>query len=424
MLTDTLQVATAIALLVAGTAVAWAVIGLLTAADRESGRFLQKLFVAAVLLRAAVALGTYLLLPYGALAPDQAGYLSAAKVVLATGSVDLGAVVNGRGWIYFNALLFHVFGFNPLLPRFWNCLVGGLTPVLCFVLARRLGAGHAARWSAVLAGFFPSLVVWSSLNLKDAAVYFLVVAGLLLTIQLREEPWRARRIAGIGITLLLLFSLRQFAAQLVAVAAVVALVVSSGPARRLGSGAHPWHTVGASIAVLVVLVLALGVLFPPLGARVYALTGLGQLAHLRHEFGLGARSVTNIDPGIGTLAGALRFLPFGVIDFMLRPFPWEPGSDLAVLTRPETIAYYILLAPAVLGVIASLRRTPALALPLVTYLAIGMVGYGLVISNLGTLYRERAPLVLVLFVFIGVAVDVLLPAPRDHETIALPEATD
>ena len=178
---------------------------------------------------------------------------------------------------------------------------------------------------------------------------------------------------------------------------------------------------GAPIALLIVLVLGAGVLFPKIGANMYAISGLGQLAHLRHEFGLGARSVTNPDPGIGTLAGALRFLPSGIVDFMLRPFPWEPGSELAILTRPETIAYYFLLIPAGLGAFFGLRRSPALALPLVTYVAIGMVGYGLVISNLGTLYRERAPLVLVIFVFVGVAVGVLRRPREDRVTVGRAE---
>jgi len=411
VVTGILQVATAIALLVAGTAVVWAVVGLVIGADRETRRFLQRLFLAAVLVRAALALGTYLVLPYGALAPDEAGYLIVAKALLASGRENIAAAEGGRGWIYFNALLIHSFGVNPLLPRFWNCIVGALSPLLCFALARRLGAGRAARWTAILAAFFPSIVVWSTLNLKDADVYFLVLAGLLLGLQLREEGPKLLRIAGIGLILVLLFSLRQFAAEVLAVALLVAWAASSRPARWLGSRRHPWRMVGAPIAALIVILLAVGVAFPPIGAHVYTITGLGQLAHTRHELGVGAKSVTNLDPGIGTLAGALRFLPLGLVDFMLRPFPWEPGSSLSGLTRPETVAYYILLLPAGWGALQGLRRSPAVALPLITYLVIGALGYGLVISNLGTLFRERAPFLLVLLVFVGVA----LGLPRRNQ---------
>ena len=412
---DNAQIGWGIALLAAATALVWVVVNRLTHTDRENARFVQGLFLAAVLLRAVVAVGDFLYLPYGALAPDEAGYVFAAKGLLASGSVNVGAAVTGHGWIYFNLLLFHAFGVNPLLPRLWNCLVGGLAPVLCFALARRLGAGRAARWSAILAAFFPSLLVWSTLDLKDADVYFLVLAGLLLVTQLRDGvALLMLRIAGFGLVLLTLFSLRQFAAELLATSAAVALVAASRPARWLGDRAHPWRTFGAPIAGLVVLGLIVGVLFPRVGTSMYTITGLGQLAHLRHEFGLGARSVTNPDPGIGTLAGALTFLPSGIVDFMLRPFPWEPGSELAVLTRPETILYYVLLLLAGLGILVGLRRTPAVALPLVTYLVIGMVGYGLVISNLGTLYRERAPLVLVLFVFVGLAIGALRPPENER----------
>jgi hypothetical protein len=408
---DSPQISEGIALLTATTALAWVAVGRLYVADRETAKFLQRLFLAAVLVRAGVALGTYVLLPYGALAPDQQAYVNAAKVLLASGPLHFRAALDSsQGWLYFNALLFHGLGLNPLLPRFWNCLVGGLTPVLSFALARRLGAGQAARWTAILVAFLPSLVLWSSLNLKDADVWFLVLTGLLLAVHFRNDIWLLPRIAGIGLILVILFSLRQFAAEVLALSALVALIAASPPARWIGSLRHPWRTVGAPIAVLVVLALAAGIVFPHIGAAIYKIAGLGQLVALRHGFGEGARSVTNADPGIGTLAGALRFLPSGVVDYMLRPFPWEHGTQLAVLTRPEAIAYYLLLVPAALGVLLGLRRAPALALPLVTYLVIAAVGYGLVISNLGTLYRERAPLVVLLFVFAGLGIGVLWPS--------------
>ena len=271
-----------------------------------------------------------------------------------------------------------------------------------------------ARLSAVLVAFFPSLVAWSSLNLKDADVFFLVLAGLLLAVQMEFDLWLPLRFLGIGVILVALFSLRQFAAELLALAAVVALVSASPPARWLGSWRHPWLMVGVPVTVLVAATLAVGVAVPRLGAWMYMTGGLEQLAHIRHELGVGARSVTNADPGIGTLAGALRFLPSGMVDFMLRPFPWEPGSELASLTRPETVLYYLLLLPAALGALIALRQSPGRAIPLVTYLVIGALGYGLVISNLGTLYRERAPLQTVIFVFVGVAVGMLRRSEREQ----------
>ena len=67
------QIGSGIALLAAGTALAWVVVNRLIHTDRENGQFVQWLFLSAVLLRAVVAIGNFVYLPYGALAPDEAG---------------------------------------------------------------------------------------------------------------------------------------------------------------------------------------------------------------------------------------------------------------------------------------------------------------------------------------------------------------
>jgi hypothetical protein len=425
-----IQIAVAVALLGIVGAIAGGLLGKIFPDDPEGARFLRRLFLGAVFFRTAIAVGTLFFLPYGYLAPDEAGYVTSVKATpsesiparsfpqvaiepnppesapgapssLTRAVVAVVDSVNGRGWDYFNARL----GGNRLLPRLWNCVVGSLTCIVCYALARRLGAGWSARLSAVLAAFFPSLLLWSSLNLKDADVGLLAVAGLLLGIQ--PQAPRLKYVAEIAAASLIggvLLSLRVYAAAALATSLAVALVTCSGLGRWVGARAHPWLLVGAPIAGLIAMVLFR---FPSVGESIFRSAGLEQLAHLRRGFAVGAASAITPNPGIGTLVGALKFLPRGLVDFLLRPYPWEPGSTVAALTRPETVIYYVLLVPAGLGILLALRRTASLALPLVTFLVVEAVGYGLVISNLGTIYRERAPALLVMFIFVGVAFEEL-----------------
>src|SRR5579872_2906115 len=132
----------------------WFAVGAAFALERPEAVFLQRVFVVSIAVRVALAVGTYHLLPYGDLAPDEAGYMSSAKQIVGAGVVNLGQVLNGEGWQYFNALLFYVFGDQPLLPRLWNSVVGSAIPILVYAIARRLGAGAGARWSAALAAVF------------------------------------------------------------------------------------------------------------------------------------------------------------------------------------------------------------------------------------------------------------------------------
>ena len=100
----------------------------------------------------------------------------------------------------------------------------------------------------------------------------------------------------------------------------------------------------------------------------------------------------------------LSFLPTGLRDFLLRPFPWETGSSLFLISRPEVIAYYILLLAVAAGIAYSLKINLRKAAPALGFLAVASIGYALVLANLGTIYRERDQLLIVMFAFAGVGV--------------------
>jgi hypothetical protein len=142
---------------------------------------------------------------------------------------------------------------------------------------------------------------------------------------------------------------------------------------------------------------------PGAAQALYLRLGLQALATMRRDFAVGAASAVDPDPGLQTLAGLIGFLPRALVDFYLRPFPWEGGSSLSALTRPEMVAYYALLPFMVAGIFLSLWRVPKRALPLLAFVVISGLAYGIVVSNLGTIYRERGTALLLMLVFTGPA---------------------
>ena len=404
--TDTVGTEVGLFGLVVGCAAGWYVISCVFDHDPRDAAFLQLVFVASLLVRVAVAVGTFAFLPYGYAAPDEVGYVASARGLLASGHLSLAQVVNGEGWQYFNLLLFHLFGVDPLLPRLCNCLVGAFTPIVCFGLARSLGAGSGARWSALLAGGLPSLVLWSSLNLKDAAVWLLVLVGLLIAIRL-QDSFRWWYLPVLLITLVLLEPFRRYADQALAIAVGVSLVVSLSGLGLFASRDRFARGLGLVFVVMAGALVVVAYHFPNLGESLYRSAGLVQLATLRHDFAVGAQSAINPDPGLGTLRGALAFLPGGLRDFMLRPFPWEQGSRLLEVTRGEVFVYYASLACSALGIAYGLKVSAARALPPIVFLVITVIGYSLVIANVGTIYREREQLVVVMLAFVGLGADAL-----------------
>ncbi len=349
-----------------------------------------QLAAAALVLRVTISISTYALLPYGHFAPDELGY-AASGLALSKHPLDLSQALAADGWQYFNAAVQAVFGDDHLWPRLWNDVVGSLTVLICFLLASRVVGPVGARVSAVVVAFLPSLVLWSSLNLKDADVWCLLVAGLSLTVRL-QTTLRWRSIVALGIAVALVSLLRQFATECLLVSIAIGLL---GPllVRRQAI----WVGVAAASAGLIALVLA--------GERLYASLGLENLAAIRHALAIGARSAVDSDPGLKTLHGAIAFLPRGLIDFLIRPFPWEAPAHLQAVIAIDVFLYYLVVAAAVVGMYYSVRTRPVPSLPLMSLVFCLSIGYALVLANLGTSYRERAQIVVVASVFAGAAIN-------------------
>jgi 4-amino-4-deoxy-L-arabinose transferase-like glycosyltransferase len=382
-------------------------IGLPAAITRDPAelRFLRLLFVVALLVRCALAAVLYIKLPYGYFAPDETGTILAASDYLANRPTrSLGA--HGQAWAYLNILIFDIFGTEPMLPRLWNCLVGAMTPVIGYALARDFGAIRGARWSAVLIGFFPSLVLWSSLNLHDVDAYLVILIALLLTTRLQQDP-RWWRVVALALALLATYLLRIFADAALFIAVVAGLLAwRLRLPQRLAI-----RIVGVAGAAGVAVVVG-ALVFPRAGEFIYARSGLSLLAGLRRSLASGARSAVDVDPGLQSLGGVLAFLPVGLVDFFLRPFPWEGGSGLNLLTRPEVIFYYLLLPLVGIGMALAVRKAASRALPRLVFLGVTGLGYSLTLSNLGTIYRERDELLIVMFTFVGVAIDAIVSRLR------------
>lgn len=390
----------ALAAVVVGTGVPAAI-----AADLSERRFLRVIFSAALLLRFGLAIATYIKFPYGYFAPDELGYVQSASNYLNVINLRPPAT-HGQGWIFFNILVSDIFGTEPLLPRFWNCLVGAITPLFGYALAREFGAVSGARWSAILIAFFPSTVLWSSLNLHDVDAYFVILLAFLLMIRLQESR-RWWQVVALAMMLTGIYLLRLFTD-----AALFAAVTFGVLAPRLRIPIKHARRMAVAAAALLGLIVLLTVRFPRPGQYVYTKLGIDQIARIRQSLASGARSAVDPDPGLHTLVGALTFLPRGLVDFFLRPFPWEHGTSLSALTRPETILYYALIPFIAAGIVLSLRKVALRTAPVLVFLVITGLGYALVVSNLGTIYRERDELLIVMFTFVGVAVDAFVGARR------------
>lgn len=96
-----------------------------------------------------------------------------------------------NAWFQFTGLLYYIFWPSPFLVQLFNITVSVVTVIPLFLVMRQLtGDVRVQRFYAILAAFFPSMIYWSTLMLKDPVSILalaLVVYGVF-TLRLRFQP--------------------------------------------------------------------------------------------------------------------------------------------------------------------------------------------------------------------------------------------
>ena len=133
---------------------------------------------------------------YAAFASGIVSYLHGHPVAPFTPPLWGGSDYLLGAWVYLETAIFFVTGTEPLVPIFLNGTFALLTALLVYDMARRLFDARAAIVALALVAFYPSLVLWSSLNLKDALVLVLIAVVLWSVVRFQERPrWWALALA-------------------------------------------------------------------------------------------------------------------------------------------------------------------------------------------------------------------------------------
>src|SRR5207245_2608933 len=228
--------------------------GLVTADEDAAERaYLRRLVVFGFLVRAAVALVLEWTGYSRRFAPDEATYVADGWPIGMYWAGDL-LVKPWRltldqplAYFYLNGASYCLFGPTQIPLKMLNAFVGAFSARYLHVLARELFGVRVARRATTLFVYFPSLVLWSALNIRDAWVVFLILYTSAKSLQL------ARGYSHVALVQLLLAvyamtHFRDYLFYVVALPPVVAVLI----ARR---GHLVRNFVIASLAALAVVVL-------------------------------------------------------------------------------------------------------------------------------------------------------------------------
>jgi len=199
-------------------------------------RLIRTLFYTAFGLRVAWVVFSFFFyeaktgVPFEFEAADSLGYWESGVVMANLKVVDLVSLlfsnrnaISDSGYVFYLALLGKVIGSNIIIVRIIKAALSAWTVVLLYRLAERNIGEEGARMAAVMACFFPNLIYYCGLHLKETEMLFLVVAFLERT----DFLIRSRKLSVLNIAVPVLLALSLFTFRTVLGGAAVFSIVSA-----------------------------------------------------------------------------------------------------------------------------------------------------------------------------------------------------
>lgn len=322
-----------------------------------------------------------------------------------------------NGFNYILAAYFTLFGWSPFSSRFINCFFGSLTAIIVYFMVKSAyGSEKIARLAAILTAFFPSLFLWSTVNLKEPVFMFVVCVMLWAMIMFQKSG----KISYLCVAALSLFlqdfirpGYREFIYLSIALLLfylVLVAVVHLVERRRY--------------LFIVCVLLGLCVLSFMLRVKLaHIYDGLVNRAVIAQR---GALSLPGIhyqsapDHVLATgKAGPIGFMAMFVkswLHFIFEPLPWQIKSKSLLMVLPETYLVYLMMPFAALGIAVSLRHKLKESFMLWGYyLFIGSI-IAIISANIGTMLRLRGLVIPLFLIFVSVGLARVFSRPGTADT--------
>ena len=365
-------------------------------------------------VRACAAIAIHFFVPAGLFAPDELTYHGFGRAFAAywsgesTFEPDLRG--NSAGYPYLVGLLYVPAGEMPIFAKLLNAWIGSRAVLELFRLTRLIGGNEvAALRAARFMAYFPSMILWSSLLIRDVWVQWLL---LRLAREMAELKGRLipSRLVSISLLIAVLAQFRSYLLYAAIGPFVLSMII--GRSKDLIRN-----------AVLASL-LALGLTYvgsqsEGAAAKVqsFDLVELQRLRSWSSREDVAESGFAN-DIDVSTVGGALEMLPIGLAYFFLAPFPWQIGSIRQSLAIPETLYFYTLIPSIAAGILLLIRRRLADSMGVLLVTMTVTFGYAIGQGNVGTLYRHKAQVMGFYYAFAAVGMEARrrrtapLPAPQ------------
>lgn len=298
------------------------------------------------------------------------------------------------GIFYLVGGIYSLVGRNLLAAQLVIATIGAATAPITYLCAYQI---YNNRRVALLSGYIvaltPSLILWSSLVLKDGPIIFFLVLTMYSSAKIQEKL-DYKFVFVLIFSLFGVMSMRYYIFYIVAVAVVGGFIIGQkNTVRSIASRSIVVILVGISLGYLGILNNA--------KFELTNMTSLESIQLSRKSLANEAASGFGEDYDVSTVEGSLSVLPIGITYLMLSPLPWQFTSTASFMTFPEMIVWWLMIPLLVIGINYSIRHRLRKCISILVFTLMLTIGYSIMQGNIGTAYRQRAQIQVFLFIFIA-----------------------
>ncbi len=371
---------------------------------KDDTEFLRNIFLWALLARIVLAIILFATNKSFVLGPDGQTYDEFARDIIKywddvmVYKYNFGINPNNLGMSYVVVAIYWVIGRNPLAIQLMNATVGAATVPIIYLCTYTIFHNiRAARFSAYLIAFFPSLILWSSLGLKDALIVFLLATTMLCTLRLLDQL-RLSYLLLLLLSLFGLYGLRFYIFYMMLIAIVGGFLI--------GSRSITGFVIVRQIVLLIIVIGSVAYLgaVRNTSTEFETFVDLKRAQNVRQWGATVSESGFGEDADVSTVEGAISFAPIGALYVLFAPFPWQMTRLSNLMTLPEMLIWWGTLPLLVSGLIYSIRHKFRTITPVLLFTFLLTVAYSIYQSNVGTAYRQRSQLLIFYLMFTAVGI--------------------
>lgn len=361
--------------------------------------WLMLLTYSAFLIRLAFAVGIYFFAPdRNYLAEDQVGYDIMPQWLmnywfgngprpeyLYSGFRGITRI----GYLGMVAIQYWIFDVSFVVPRVFNCMAGAFLALYAFRITQRTYGLNAAKIAGVLTAFFPSLILWSSLNMRDIWIALAIVIIAWHAVLLRDKM----SISSIVVIAGCLMWIQMNRAYLVP---IMGLTVAGS---FIFGRAREWYKDLLILSTMLMAVAAVLYFFQVgSGMEFVDLEAVNRQRLILAKASVGKSGYLG-DIDISNPVNMIIYSPLLLAYFLFSPFPWDIRGVRQLLTLPEMIVWYACIPFVIMTIVDTFKDKTRKGFTLLMPMVIITISFALSSGNMGLSYRYRAQVVTLFLIF-------------------------